>query len=106
LPLLNAKDYRAVLDVFRGRDPSIHFVGPEVGGIPGHPVIFDSQVIDQIITGDQTFGSGAWRTANHANTLRWQTANKHFIRDIDSEDDRAQFELDTRRKLQWAADVS
>jgi molybdenum cofactor cytidylyltransferase len=106
LPLLNAKDYRAVLDVFRGRDPSIHFVGPEVSGIPGHPVIFDSQVIDQIITGDQTFGSGAWRTANHANTLRWQTANKHFIRDIDSEDDRAQFELETRRKLQWAADVS
>ncbi|MDG1064583.1 MAG: nucleotidyltransferase family protein [Luminiphilus sp.] len=106
LPLLNSKDYQAVLDVFRARGPSIHFVGPEVGGVPGHPVIFDSQVIHQITSGDQTFGSGAWRTANHAHSSRWQTANDHFIRDIDSEDDRIQFELETQRKLQWAADVS
>ena len=101
LPLLDAGDYRAVLNMFFKRGPSAHFVGPEVGGIPGHPVVFDSQIIDQIASGDKTFGSGAWRTANRSHTLRWQTKNDHYIRDIDSEDDRHQFELETQRQLQW-----
>ena len=101
LPLLDAKDYRAVHNIFLKRGPCEHFVGPEVGGIPGHPVVFDSKVIDQIISGDKTFGSGAWRTANQQHTLRWQTTNDHFIRDIDSEEDRCQFEMQTQRQLQW-----
>ena len=106
LPLLNAEDYRAVYDIFRTREPSIHFIGPEVAGIPGHPVIFDSQVIKQILSGDPTFGSGAWRTANPLNTQRWQTTNDHYIRDIDSEEDRRRFEAETKRKLQWPNAVS
>ena len=106
LPLLNAEDYQAVFKMFKTRAPSIHFVGPEVAGIPGHPVIFDSQVIEKILSGDPTFGSGAWRTGSKTTTLRWQTANNHYIFDIDSEEDRRQFEAETMRKLQWPDAVS
>ena len=106
LPLLNTEDYRAVYDIFKTRAPSIHFVGPEVAGIPGHPVILDSHVIEHILSGDPTFGSGAWRTTRPLNTQRWQTTNDHYIRDIDSEEDRRRFEAETKHKLQWPNAVS
>ena len=106
LPLLNTEDYRAVFNIFRSRAPSTHFVGPEVAGIPGHPVILDSQVIEQILSGDSTFGSGAWRRTKPFNAQRWQTTNDHYIRDIDSEEDRRRFEAETKRKLQWPNAIS
>ncbi len=101
LPLLTTKDYRAVFNTFQQRPPTVHFVGPEVDGIPGHPVIFDGEIKDQITSGNKTFGSGAWRQAHHAHSLRWRSNNTHFIRDIDSEEDRTRFEFETQRQLRW-----
>ena len=101
LPLLAREDYAAVIQVFRSRSPEQAFIGPEVDGTPGHPVIFDERLRDPLEAGSTALGSGHWRSEADTGMLRWQTSNINFIFDIDTEDDIDTLEQLTGHRLAW-----
>lgn len=103
LPLLTRTDYAAVIDTFRTRPPDKEFVGPEVNGTPGHPVIFDGRVRNRILSGAANLGSGHWRHGAGSGMLRWQTSNTNFIFDVDTQDDIDALEQLTGHRLTWPA---
>jgi len=101
LPLLVREDYAAVIQVFRSRSPEQAFVGPEVDGTPGHPVIFDDRLRGPLEAGSTALGSGQWRREAGTGMLRWQTSNINFIFDIDTQDDVHALEQSTGHRLTW-----
>lgn len=101
LPLLAREDYAAVIQAFRSRSPEHAFVGPEVDGTPGHPVIFDDRLLGPLESGSTGLGSGQWRNEAGSGMLRWQTSNINFTFDIDTEDDIHALEQSTGHRLTW-----
>lgn len=105
LPLLTAEDYSDAIAAFDQRPRAYSFVGPEVGGVPGHPVIFDRTVRADVLSGKGSFGCGNWRKDNPEAVLHWTTTNDRYITDVDSEKDRLALIERTGRPLSWPDDL-
>ena len=88
LPSLRRDEYEFVVRAYQTRAPDCHFVGPVVNDVPGHPVIFDRTVVDQVLSGQGPFGSGRWRGAALPGVCHCVSDNDRFIEDLDTEADR------------------
>ena len=91
MPLLTRADIVAVIGVYKHAAESVEFVGPNVGGRPGNPVLFSQRIAARIAGGEGAFGSGAWRTTSPDWVLEWQTDNPHYVADIDTAQDLARW---------------
>ena len=87
MPALTREDLVALIGAYKHADPGIEFVGPIVGARPGNPVLFSRRIASQIARGEGDFGSGAWRHQRPEWLLEWQTANLHYVTDIDTPED-------------------
>ena len=104
-PLINAQDITSLIAAYKKRAEGTSVVVPMVNGEPGNPVIFSTEVRDQILAGDANIGCRQWRAANPQAVQAFVTDNHRYRVDIDSEDDIARFERNTGHRLRWPAEL-
>jgi len=101
LPSLRRSEYEFVVRAYQARATDCHFVGPVVNDVPGHPVIFDRTVVDQVVSGQGPFGSGRWRGAALPGVGHCVSDNDRFIEDLDTEADRVAIAHRRGVTLKW-----
>lgn len=87
LPLIGEQEIVALLAAFRARPTGARFVRPWVDGQPGHPVLFDGGVRQEMLAAGPAGAGPAWAAAHPEAVHRWSSANRHHIVDIDTEED-------------------
>jgi len=102
-PLLNAQDIAALIAAYWQRPAGTQVMHPRVQGQRGNPVVFSAAVRDQILAGAADFGCRQWQQAHPAAVAPFDTDNRHYKIDIDTPEDIARFERDTRQRLRWPA---
>lgn len=102
-PLIQAQDITSLIDAWKKRPAGSAVVFPRVDGERGNPVIFDAAVREQILAGDATLGCRQWQAANAAALAPFDSDNRHYRVDIDTDDDLARFERETGHTLRWPA---
>ncbi len=105
-PLLNAQDITALIAAFKKRPEGTQVVYPEVGGERGNPVIFTSEVRDQILAGEANIGCRQWQGRHPQAVHAFVTDNRRYKVDIDTPEDLAAFEASTGHALRWPAGVA
>ena len=91
MPCLTETDLSELIDVYENASSNIAFVGPVVHGLPGNPVIFNEHIAEGILHGDLNVGNGKWRQQQSNWLLEWHTGNDHYLIDIDTPGDLAQW---------------
>jgi molybdenum cofactor cytidylyltransferase len=102
-PLINAQDITALIGAWKKRPEGADVVFPQVAGERGNPVIFSAAVREQILAGDAHVGCRQWQAANAGRVHAFETDNRRFRLDIDTEADLAAFESSTGHRLSWPA---
>ena len=102
-PMLGAQDMTQLIGAYKKRPEGRLMVFPQVDGEPGHPVIFSTEVSEQILAGDADVGCRQWRAAHPELVAPFVTPNKRFCVDIDSAEDIVRFEASTGHRLIWPA---
>ena len=87
MPALTRADLVALIGAYKHAPSAIEFVGPNVDGRPGNPVLLSRRIATQIAEGVGEFGSGAWRHQQPDWLLEWPTDNLHYVTDIDTPED-------------------
>ena len=101
LPSLRRSEYELVVCAYQARATDCRFVGPVVNDVPGHPVIFDRTVVDQVVRGQGPYGSGRWRGAALPGVCHCVSDNDRFIEDLDTEADRLAIAQRRGVSLDW-----
>jgi molybdenum cofactor cytidylyltransferase len=102
-PLLNAQDITALIGAYKKRPPGAQVVHPVHAGERGNPVIFDASVREQILAGEARLGCRQWQAANPGAVHGFETDNRRYRVDIDTDEDLQRFERDTGHVLRWPA---
>ena len=102
-PLINEQDITALIGAYKKRPEGTQVMVPQVAGEPGNPVIFSAQVREQILAGAAHIGCRHWRAANPAQVGYFETDNRRFRVDVDTQEDIARFERETGHALRWPA---
>ena len=102
-PLINEQDITALIGAYKKRPEGTQVMVPQVAGEPGNPVIFSAQVREQILAGAAHIGCRHWRAANPAQVGYFETDNRRFRVDVDTQEDIARFERETGYALRWPA---
>jgi len=102
-PLVNAQDITALIGAYKKRPEGTSVVFPQVGGEPGNPVIFSTEVRDRILAGDAHVGCRQWRQAHPDAVAPFVTDNRRYKVDVDTPEDLERFERETGHALRWPA---
>jgi molybdenum cofactor cytidylyltransferase len=102
-PLINAQDITALIGAYKKRPEGASVVFPRVGGERGNPVIFSAEVREQILAGEANVGCRQWQGAHPEAVAPFDTDNRRYRVDIDTEDDLERFVRDTGHLLRWPA---
>jgi len=102
-PLINAQDITALIGAFKKRPEGASVVFPQVNGERGNPVIFSSEVREQILAGAANVGCRQWQAANAQAAAPFVTDNRRYRVDVDTPEDLEAFTRDTGHVLQWPA---
>jgi CTP:molybdopterin cytidylyltransferase MocA len=102
-PMLNAQDMTQLIGAYKKRAEGSLMVFPQVDGETGHPVIFSTELREQILAGDVNSGWRPWRAGHAEQVTPFVTPNKRYLVDIDSAEDLARFEAGTGHRLVWPA---
>lgn len=102
-PLLGAQDITDLIGAYKKRPAEVQVVQPCVEGARGNPVVFGAAVRDAILAGDADVGCRQWQAAHPQQVLLWETANRRYRTDIDTEADIAALAARTGHQLRWPA---
>lgn len=102
-PLLNAQDITDLISAFKKRPESSQVVFPRVNGDRGNPVIFTQEVREQILQSGLQVGCRQWQSTHPELVTPFETDNRRYQVDLDTEDDIARFERETGHRLRWPA---
>jgi len=102
-PLLNAQDVTALIGAYKRRPAGTSVVFPQVAGAPGNPVVFSTEVREQILAGDANVGCRQWRGAHPEAVAPFVTDNRRYRVDVDTPEDLERFARDTGHALRWPA---
>jgi len=100
-PLLNAQDITDLISAFKKRPEASQVVFPGVNGQRGNPVIFTQDVREQILNSGLQVGCRQWQSAHPELVTPFETNNRRYQVDLDTEDDIARFERETGHRLRW-----
>ncbi len=106
MPLLGTQDYVDLIAAYKKRPEGTRFVGPQVSGVPGNPVIFDAEVRASITRAEGNYGCGNWRQKQIDSVYHWVTDNRRYVTDVDTEEDLARLKAESGRELVWPAVAS
>ncbi len=102
-PLINAQDITALIGAYKKRPDDSQVVVPMFHGERGNPVVFDWAVAQQILAGEANVGCRQWQAANIAAVHAFETDNRRYRVDIDTDEDLQRFERETGHVLRWPA---
>ena len=102
-PLLNAQDITDLIGAFKKRPEGSQVVFPRVNGDRGNPVIFTQEVREQILHSGLQVGCRQWQTTHPELVTPFDTNNRRYQVDLDTEDDIVRFERETGHRLRWPA---
>jgi molybdenum cofactor cytidylyltransferase len=102
-PLLNAQDITDLISAFKKRPEGSQVVFPRVNGDRGNPVIFTQEVREQILHSGLQVGCRQWQTTHPELVTPFDTDNRRYQVDLDTEDDIVRFERETGHRLRWPA---
>ena len=102
-PLLNAQDITDLISAFKKRPEGSQVVFPRVNGDRGNPVIFTQEVREQILHSGLQVGCRQWQTTHPELVTPFDTNNRRYQVDLDTEDDIVRFERETGHRLRWPA---
>ena len=102
-PLLGAPDISALIGAWKKRPEGLRVVQPWVGGERANPVMMGADVREEILAGDERLGCRQWQGTHPEAVLAWETDNRRYRVDIDSEDDVERFTQETGHVLRWPA---
>lgn len=105
-PLIQAQDISDLIGAFKKRPVGTSVVYPQVGREPGNPVIFGTEVREQILAGEASVGCRQWRDTHPEAAAPFVTDNRRYRLDIDTEADLAAFQRDTGHRLVWPAHMA
>jgi molybdenum cofactor cytidylyltransferase len=104
-PLINGQDINDLIGAFKKRPEGAQVVQPEVDGQPGNPVMFSSDVREQILADEMRFGCRQWQSAHPEAVYRWVSANQRYRTDVDSPADIEALAERTGHRLRWPSDL-
>lgn len=105
-PLIGEADLVALISAFKKRPTGTSMVVPRVGGEPGNPVIVDAALRNEWLAGDATGACRRWRDA-HPERVHWfDSDNRRYRIDIDTDEDLRAFAQQTGHELRWPAETT
>ena len=104
-PLINSQDINDLIGAYKKRPDGMQVVQPTIDGQPGNPVMFSSDVREQILAGGANIGCKQWQSANTDAVHRWVTANQRYRTDVDSPEDIEALAARTGHRLRWPEDL-
>jgi molybdenum cofactor cytidylyltransferase len=105
-PLITAQDITDLMCAYVCRPIGTQWVQPEVGGLPGNPVMFSSEVRQKILGGNAWVGGPQWRAEHPEQVYCWPSSNTHYRTDIDTPEDIRALLASTGHHLRWPADCT
>ena len=102
-PLLNAQDITDLISAFKKRPEGSQVVFPRINGDRGNPVIFTQEVREQILHSGLQVGCRQWQSTHPELVTPFETDNRRYQVDLDTEDDIVRFERETGHRLRWPA---
>jgi molybdenum cofactor cytidylyltransferase len=102
-PLIHTQDLMALIGAYKKRPEGSQVLVPQVGGEPGNPVVFSAEVREQILQGDADVGCRQWRAEHPEVVAVFETDNRRYRVDIDTQEDMERFERETGHALRWPA---
>jgi molybdenum cofactor cytidylyltransferase len=105
-PLINSQDINELIGAYKKRPQGTQVVQPTVDGLPGNPVMFTSEVRDQILAGQANVGCKQWQAQHPEQVHQWVTAVTRYRTDVDTLDDIEVLAARTGHRLRWPADLS
>lgn len=99
-PLINAADITALIAAFKKR-PYGEIVMPQVNGQRGNPIVLSGKAIGEILAADQNMYCRKYMDAHPELISHYQTDNAHYVSDVDTEQDLADFEKKWGFALTW-----
>jgi len=105
-PLINSQDINDLIGAFKKRPMGTEVVQPTVDGLPGNPVIFSTEVRDQIVAGDANVGCRQWQAAHPEQVHPWESRNSRYRTDVDTLEDIAALAARTGHQLKWPAHLA
>lgn len=100
-PLINSQDISDLIGAYKKRPEGAQVVQPTVDGQPGNPVMFSSDVREQILAGEAHVGCKQWQAAHAEAVHRWETTNQRYRTDVDSPQDIEALAERTGHRLRW-----
>lgn len=100
-PLVNEQDIIALIGAFKKRPAGMSMVVPRVDGEPGNPVMFDIALRDEWLAGAANAACRQWRAANPDRVHWFDTDNRRYKIDIDTQEDLRAFAERTGHELRW-----
>jgi len=105
-PLINSQDINDLIGAFKKRPTGTQVVQPTVDGLPGNPVIFSTEVCEQILEGDTSVGCRQWQLAHPDHVHPWASSNSRYCTDVDTLEDIAALAARTGHQLKWPAHLA
>ena len=102
MPLLEADDFRAVLQVWHARSHAIHLVVPTHQGQPGHPLVFGATVRAAVQHDSDAVSVREWRRAHSSHVHALALNHARCTTDLDTPDDVARLEREQGIALNWS----
>lgn len=100
-PYLETEDLAELLSAFEKRPPNTQLVFPQVGDIPGNPVMMTADLARLLAQQEPPLEGRQWRRQNPQACLGFASNNRHFVEDLDTPEDlallQARLGADSRR---------
>lgn len=101
MALINAQDLRDMLNAYQRRPQATGCLVPNVAGKPGHPVIFDDAVRQDLLQRPLYNSGPQWQALGAQRVHHWPTNNPHYRWDIDTPSDIEALARQTGQTCQW-----
>ncbi|MCF8168068.1 MAG: nucleotidyltransferase family protein [Rhodoferax sp.] len=105
-PLIDTQDIIDLIGAYQMRPNGMLVLQPDVGGVPGNPVLFSAEVRAQILAGATHMGCKQWQAAHPQAVYRWPTPNTRYCTDVDTQEDIYALAARTGHHLRWPADLT
>lgn len=102
-PLIGSQDLVQLISAWKKRPAAADVVHPLIGGERGNPVLFSADVREAILQGEARIGCRQWQAAHPERVHAFETDNRRFAWDVDSEDDIRRLKEATGHELRWPA---
>ena len=105
-PLINTQDINDLIGAYKKRPAGAQVLQPTVNGLPGNPVMFSTEVRDDILASEANFGCRQWQSAHPGQVHKWVSLNNRYRTDVDTLEDIEALAQRTGHRLEWPANLS